>query len=261
MPFLELSLTARLEQQPRVEEALQDLGALSITLRDADAETPDEQAIFEPGVGELPLWPTITLNALFDAGADRRGLTEALGELLPWLEPDQLTFRDIADYDPDVFVTLDIVHANPKVHDPRDERTRRSHLAKIVTRKVNKLICIPVLKDHGSGGVTLALKNMSHGFENNVCRSHGTHDTNTCNLFIPAIVSHPLIRQKACNRSRPDRLLICKFVRHTRFGLLVRQRLQRLEAVRRSRRLDAQAIQHFNVRADNVLLVQVLGAC
>jgi hypothetical protein len=34
----------------RVEEALDDLGALSITLQDADAETPDEQAIFEPGV-------------------------------------------------------------------------------------------------------------------------------------------------------------------------------------------------------------------
>jgi uncharacterized protein (DUF362 family) len=104
---------------------------------------------------------------------------------------------DIADYDPDVFVTLDIVHARPGVHDPRDERTRRSHLARIVTQKVNKLICIPVLKDHGSGGVTLALKNMSHGFVNNVARSHGTHDTNTCNLFIPAVVAHPVIRRKA----------------------------------------------------------------
>jgi hypothetical protein len=104
---------------------------------------------------------------------------------------------DIARYDPDVFVHLDIAHANPKVHDPRDERTRRSHLARIVTQKVNKLICIPVLKDHGSGGVTLALKNMSHGLVNNVCRSHGTHDTNTCNLFIPAIVAHPVIRRKA----------------------------------------------------------------
>ncbi len=99
MPFLELSLTARLEQQPRVEEALEDLGALSITLRDADAETPDEQAIFEPGVGELPLWPTITLNALFDEHADRRGLAAALGELLPWLEPDQLDFRVVEDQD------------------------------------------------------------------------------------------------------------------------------------------------------------------
>jgi ribosomal protein L11 methyltransferase len=99
MPFLELTLTIRAEQQPRVEEALEDLGALSVTLQDADAETPDEQAIFEPGVGELPLWPTITLNALFDADTDRRGLTGALGELLPWLEPDQLAYRDVADQD------------------------------------------------------------------------------------------------------------------------------------------------------------------
>ncbi|MFC4763762.1 50S ribosomal protein L11 methyltransferase [Dyella koreensis] len=99
MPWLELSLTIRSEQQPRVEEALDDLGALSVTLQDADAETPDEQAIFEPGVGELPLWPTITLNALFDAGTDRRGLSEALGELLPWLEPDQMLYHDVADED------------------------------------------------------------------------------------------------------------------------------------------------------------------
>ncbi|MGY3041201.1 ribosomal protein L11 methyltransferase [Rhodanobacter sp. TND4EL1] len=97
MPFLELSLIVRIEQQPGTEEALKELGALSITLRDADAETPDEQAIFEPGVGELPLWPTITLNALFDEHADRRGLSAALGELLPWLEPDQLSFCDVAD--------------------------------------------------------------------------------------------------------------------------------------------------------------------
>ncbi|MGN6738763.1 50S ribosomal protein L11 methyltransferase [Dyella sp.] len=99
MPFLELSLTVRAEQQPSVEDALEELGALSITLRDADAETPDEQAIFEPGVGELPLWPTITLNALFDADADRRGLTEALGDLLPWLEPAQLAFAEVEDQD------------------------------------------------------------------------------------------------------------------------------------------------------------------
>ncbi len=104
---------------------------------------------------------------------------------------------DLKGYDPDVFVTLPIVHARPGVHDPKDERTHRSHLETIITQKVNKLICIPVLKDHGSGGVTLALKNMSHGLVNNVSRSHGTHDSNTCNLFIPAICSHPTIRQKA----------------------------------------------------------------
>ncbi|WP_458070151.1 50S ribosomal protein L11 methyltransferase [Rhodanobacter sp. BL-MT-08] len=99
MPWLELSLVVRTEQQPSAEEALDELGALSITLQDADAETPDEQAIFEPGVGELPLWPMITLNALFDAGTDRRGLIETLGELLSWLEPAQVVFRDVADQD------------------------------------------------------------------------------------------------------------------------------------------------------------------
>lgn len=99
MPWLELSLVVRTEQQPGAEEALDELGALSITLQDADAETPDEQAIFEPGVGELPLWPMITLNALFDAGTDRRGLIETLGELLSWLEPAQVVFRDVADQD------------------------------------------------------------------------------------------------------------------------------------------------------------------
>jgi ribosomal protein L11 methyltransferase len=99
MPFLELSLIVRTDQQPETEAALEDLGALSITLRDADAETPDEQAIFEPGVGELPLWPTITLSALFATEVDRRGLIQALGELLPWLEPSQLTFADVPDQD------------------------------------------------------------------------------------------------------------------------------------------------------------------
>jgi ribosomal protein L11 methyltransferase len=99
MPFLELSLTVHTGQQPGAEDALGDLGAMSITLQDANAETPDEQAIFEPGVGELPLWPTITLNALFDADTDRRGLSETLVELLPWLQPDQLQFREIADAD------------------------------------------------------------------------------------------------------------------------------------------------------------------
>ena len=99
MPFLELSFTLRADQQPQAEEALEELGALSITLRDADADTPDEQAIFEPGVDELPLWQAITLNALFDADTDRRGLVEALGELLPWTEPDQLAFAEVEDQD------------------------------------------------------------------------------------------------------------------------------------------------------------------
>ena len=99
MAWLELSLTLHANQQERVELALEDLGALSITLRDADADTPDERAIFEPGVGELPLWNEIVLNALFDSAIDRSGLVHALHELVPDIAPDHIAFRDVEDQD------------------------------------------------------------------------------------------------------------------------------------------------------------------
>jgi ribosomal protein L11 methyltransferase len=99
MPWLELSLTIPAAQQERTESALQDLGALAITLNDADADTPDERAIFEPGVGETPLWREIALQALFDATADRAGLVAALAELVPELAPERIAFRDVEDQD------------------------------------------------------------------------------------------------------------------------------------------------------------------
>jgi hypothetical protein len=45
--------------------------------------------------------------------------------------------------------------------------------------------------------VTLALKTLSHGFVNNVARSHSTKTLNACGAFIPAVVSLPVIRNKA----------------------------------------------------------------
>jgi ribosomal protein L11 methyltransferase len=99
MPWLELSLTLHADRQPAAEAALEDLGAQAITLQDADAETADEQAIFEPGVGETPLWSMLVLQALFAVDTDRRGLLAALAELLPELEPGQLAFRTVEDQD------------------------------------------------------------------------------------------------------------------------------------------------------------------
>jgi hypothetical protein len=105
------------------------------------------------------------------------------------------SFRNdpIAGYDPDAFVWMDLI---PYGDDPKDERKYCSHLGKLVTRVVNKIVGIPVLKDHGSAGVTGALKNMSHGSVNNVARSHSNNFTNVCNQFIPQVVSHPIIRSK-----------------------------------------------------------------
>jgi ribosomal protein L11 methyltransferase len=97
--WLELSLTVRAAEQERVELALEDAGALAVTLLDADAGTPEERAILEPGVGETPLWDDLTLTALFDAAADRAGLLHVLGELVPELDPARVRFREVEDQD------------------------------------------------------------------------------------------------------------------------------------------------------------------
>lgn len=109
----------------------------------------------------------------------------------------------VVGYDPDVFVHMGF--ASPR-HDPKDDRRFRSHLSLLVSRMVDKFITIPVLKDHRSAGVTLALKNLSHGLNNNVARSHLSNivrsdgtvtGPNQCNTFIPTAVSQLAIRQKA----------------------------------------------------------------
>lgn len=99
MPWLELSLTLRASDQARVELALEECGALAVTLLDADSDTPNERAILEPGVGETPLWGEVALTALFDVEADRAGLLHVLTDLVPEIEPAQITFRDVADQD------------------------------------------------------------------------------------------------------------------------------------------------------------------
>jgi len=120
------------------------------------------------------------------------------GGLTPEVDPSQLQVAwpgndPIAGYDPDEYMTMELVG---KGADPKDERNLRSHLGLLVTRRVNKIVLLPVLKDHGSAGVTGALKNMSHGLVNNVARSHSTANTNVCNQFIPQVVGHPVIRKK-----------------------------------------------------------------
>ena len=99
MPYLELTLTCRESEQPRFETALEDVGALAVTLRDADAETPNERAILEPGVGETPLWQLVTLNALFAQGTDRDALLAALEAFDGGLDLRSAQFRVVEDQD------------------------------------------------------------------------------------------------------------------------------------------------------------------
>ena len=99
MPFLELSLRVRAEEEHRAENALMDLGALSVTLLDADAATPNERAVLEPGVGETPLWPEITLLALFDGDTVPELVLHALEAFDDAIDLSRAEFRTVADAD------------------------------------------------------------------------------------------------------------------------------------------------------------------
>jgi ribosomal protein L11 methyltransferase len=99
VPFLEVTLRCREADQPRYEHALEDIGALAVTLLDAEADTSNEHAILEPGVGETPLWDDVQLSALFAGDADALVLLAALEAFDPALDWAQVRFRTVADQD------------------------------------------------------------------------------------------------------------------------------------------------------------------
>ena len=99
MPYLQLTIPGSEAEQPRVERALEDVGALAVTLQDAHLDAADEQAIFEPGVGEIPLWNEMTLTALFDADTDALVLLAALEAFDPGLDWTRARFEKVEDQD------------------------------------------------------------------------------------------------------------------------------------------------------------------
>lgn len=99
MPFLELSLRCTEAEQPRYAQVLEDAGALAVTMLDADADTTDEQAILEPGVGETPLWHAIVLTALFEAETDALALLAEVESLDASLDWSRAGFRKVEDQD------------------------------------------------------------------------------------------------------------------------------------------------------------------
>jgi hypothetical protein len=100
--------------------------------------------------------------------------------------------QSLDGYDPDCYVELPFTLPGYQLD---DKIACRSHAAKFISRDANKLINLPVLKSHNAAGVTLALKNLSHGLVNNVSRSHDGPKLRYTE-FIPAVVNMPVIRQK-----------------------------------------------------------------
>ncbi|WP_225765926.1 50S ribosomal protein L11 methyltransferase [Stenotrophomonas sp. Marseille-Q4652] len=99
MPYLELTLRCSETTQPRYENALEDVGALAVTMLDAEADTSNERAILEPGVGETPLWNELVLSALFPADANPLVLLAALEAFDEGLDWSDASFRKVEDED------------------------------------------------------------------------------------------------------------------------------------------------------------------
>ncbi|QDW66407.1 50S ribosomal protein L11 methyltransferase [Luteimonas granuli] len=99
MPYLELTLRCQESELPRYEHALDDVGALAVVMLDADADTGNERAILEPGVGETPLWAEVALSALFEPDADPLLLLAALESFDPGLDWTRVSFGTVEDQD------------------------------------------------------------------------------------------------------------------------------------------------------------------
>jgi ribosomal protein L11 methyltransferase len=105
MAWLELKLQCRKDEAEELEALLWQVGAVSVTLCDAE-----DQPLFEPGVGETPLWDSIVLVGLFEGGSDAHDiqmqLLSARGEQpLPALHFEILPDQDwerawLADFRP-----------------------------------------------------------------------------------------------------------------------------------------------------------------
>ncbi|KPJ87761.1 MAG: ribosomal protein L11 methyltransferase [Gammaproteobacteria bacterium SG8_11] len=77
MPWLQLSLKSTERNAETLSDLLTELGAASVTLRDAA-----DQPLYEPPPGATPLWNNIEVIALFDADQAVDPIIQALGDAL-----------------------------------------------------------------------------------------------------------------------------------------------------------------------------------
>lgn len=78
MPWLQIRVNSSREQAAAVEDALLEQGSQAVTLED-NADQP----IFEPQLGETPLWQDTRVTGLFDADIDTDAVIRSLNEQLP----------------------------------------------------------------------------------------------------------------------------------------------------------------------------------
>lgn len=91
--WLQAELTIAADALPAVEAALEQLGALSVSLAD-----PGGEPVLEPAPGETPLWTEVVVTALFPAGTAREAIAARLAAT-PGHAPATLRFEDLVERD------------------------------------------------------------------------------------------------------------------------------------------------------------------
>lgn len=82
--WVQLQTEVPLKQTESTEDAMLELGAVSVTLQDAA-----DQPILEPGVGETPLWDSCVVKALFPSTIDTDAVSLQLkSQLQPQLDAE-----------------------------------------------------------------------------------------------------------------------------------------------------------------------------
>lgn len=100
MPWLTLIVDTDATHAEALSEALLELGALSVDLLDADADTPDEQAIFgEPGEPPPGVWQHNRVSALFDDDRDVAAILRQAADNIGLKQLPEHRIETLADND------------------------------------------------------------------------------------------------------------------------------------------------------------------
>jgi ribosomal protein L11 methyltransferase len=100
MPWLTLIVESDAANAEALSEAFLSLGALSVDLLDADADTPDEQAIFgEPGEPPPGVWQHNRVSALFNDDQDVRAILSRATAILGLKTLPKFRIETLADND------------------------------------------------------------------------------------------------------------------------------------------------------------------
>lgn len=91
MSWLQIHVTTPREQAALAELLFDELGALSVTLGDAD-----NQPLLEPKPGETPLWETVVVTALFGGDRDGDSICAFLEQRLPGIQSRSERLEDRA---------------------------------------------------------------------------------------------------------------------------------------------------------------------